>query len=132
MKWSIELSEFDITYRPRPAIKAQVLADFVSEFTSVQSTPTSVEGAGSAETAQATGEETQFDPALPIWQLYVDGASNTHGSGVGLILITPHTGSPDTSRLESALRFNFRASNNEAEYEALMAGLRLARHMGAQ
>ena len=61
----------------------------------------------------------------------MDGASNTHGSGVGLILITPHTSSPDTSRLESALRFNFKASNNEAEYEALLAGLRLARHMGA-
>ena len=78
MKWSIELSEFNITYRPRPAIKAQVLADFVSEFTSEQSTPTSVEGAGSAE-------ETQFDPALPIWQLYVDATR------------TPTVAGPDSS-----------------------------------
>ena len=31
--WAIELSEFDILYRPRTAIKAQALADFVAKFT---------------------------------------------------------------------------------------------------
>ena len=36
MKWAIELSEFDIRYRPKPAIKAQVLADFIMEFTSAE------------------------------------------------------------------------------------------------
>ena len=32
MKWAIELSEFDISYKPRAAIKAQAMADFVAEF----------------------------------------------------------------------------------------------------
>ena len=34
MKWAIELSEFDIRYKPKTAIKGQILADFVTEFTS--------------------------------------------------------------------------------------------------
>ena len=36
MKWAIELSEFDIRYRTKIAIKGQVLADFVMEFTSAE------------------------------------------------------------------------------------------------
>ena len=31
--WAIELSEFDIQYRPRTAIKGQVVADFIAEYT---------------------------------------------------------------------------------------------------
>ncbi|CAL9031392.1 unnamed protein product [Prunus brigantina] len=49
------------------------------------------------------------------------------GCGAGLVLI-----SPDKVVLEYALRFKFHASNNEAEYEALLAGLRLAKEMGAR
>lgn len=77
-KWSIELSEFDITYRPRPAIKAQVLADFISEFTTnrdSQSLPTLV---AQQDGASATAEMPRPDPYLPVWQLNVDGASNKH------------------------------------------------------
>ena len=58
---------------------------------------------------------------LPIWKLSVDGASNAQGSGVGLILT-----SPEGIDIEHALRFGFHASNNEAEYEAVIAGLNLA------
>ena len=36
MKWAIELSKFDIRYRPKTAMKGQVLADFVMEFTSAE------------------------------------------------------------------------------------------------
>ena len=58
---------------------------------------------------------------LPIWKLSVDGASNAQGSGAGLILT-----SPKGIDIEYALRFGFQASNNEAEYEAVIAGLNLA------
>ena len=61
---------------------------------------------------------------LPKWELYVDGSSNEGGSGAGLILI-----SPEGHQMHCALRFGFKASNNEAEYEALIAGLKLAREM---
>ena len=58
---------------------------------------------------------------LPIWKLSVDGASNAQGSGAGLILT-----SPEGIDIEYALRFGFHAFNNEAEYEAVIAGLNLA------
>ena len=107
MKWAIELSEFDIRYKPKTAIKRQVLADFVMEFTST-------------EPAKAT----QLTSDLPIWRLSVDGASNAQGSSAGLILT-----SPDGIDIEYVLRFGFRASNNEAEYEAVIAGLYLVHSM---
>ena len=72
MKWAIELSEFYIRYKRKTAIKGQVLADFVMEFTSEEP----------AENAQ-----TRLD--LPIWKLSVDGAANSQGSGAELILTSP-------------------------------------------
>ena len=107
MKWAIELSEFDIRYKSKTAIKGQILVDFVMEFTS-------------AELAEAT----QSTSDLPIWRLSVDGAANAQGSGAGLILT-----SPEGIDIEYALRFGFRASNNEAGYEAVIAGLNLAHSM---
>ena len=63
-------------------------------------------------------------PDLPIWRLSVDGAANSQGSGAGLILT-----SSDGIDVEYALRFGFQASNNEARYEAVIAGLNLAYSM---
>ena len=107
MKWAIELSEFDIIYKTKTAIQGQVLADFIMEFTSIES----------AKIAQTM-------PDLPIWKLSVDGAANSQGSRAGLILT-----SPKGIDIEYALRFGFQASNNEAEYEAVIAGLNLAHSM---
>ena len=104
MKWAIKLSEFDIRYRPKTAIKGQVLVDFIMDFTSVEP----------AKDAQTTTD-------LSAWKLSVDGASNAQGSGPGLILT-----SPEGIDIEYALRFGFRTSNNETEYEAVIAGLNLA------
>ena len=107
MKWAIELSEFDIRYKPKTAIKGQVLEDFVMEFTSAEP----------AGNTQATHD-------LPIWKLSVDGAANAKGSGAGLILT-----SPEGIDIEYALKFGFQASNNEAEYEAVIARLNLSHLM---
>ena len=106
-KWAIELSEFDIRYKLRTAIKGQILADFIMEFTTT--TPL---------------ETTQLALDLPVWKLSVDGAANAQGSGAGLILI-----SPEGVDVEYALRLWFLTSNNEAEYEAVTAGLNLAHSM---
>ncbi|KAI5336099.1 hypothetical protein L3X38_026233 [Prunus dulcis] len=103
IKWAIELEEFDIQIVLRPAEKGQAVADFISELT--------------PSTAQSTPEA----------GLHVDGSANQQGCGAGLVLTTP-----DGLKIEYALRFNFRTSNNEAEYEALLAGLRLAKSMNAQ
>ena len=107
MKWAIELSEFDIRYKTKTAIKRQVLVDFVMEFTPTEP----------AKNAQMTTD-------LPIWRLSVDGATNAQGSGAGLILT-----SLEGIDIEYALRFEFQASNNEANYEAVIVGLNLAHSM---
>ena len=104
MKWAIELSEFDIRYRPKTAIKGQVLVDFVMEFASTE-----------------PARDAQVATDLSTWKLSVDGASNAQGSKAGLILT-----SPEGIDIEYALRFGFHTSNNEAEYEAVIAGLNLA------
>ena len=85
MKWAIELSEFDIRYKPKTAIKGQVLADFIMKFTSVEPT-----------------ENSQTSTGLLIWRLYVDGATNAQGSGAGLILT-----SLEGIYIEYVLRFGF-------------------------
>ena len=61
------------------------------------------------------------------WLLSVDGSSNQQGSGVGIVLE-----GPNGLLIEQALRFAFKASNNQAEYEALIAGMLLAKEMGAR
>jgi len=101
--WSIELSEYDIQFIPRGNIKSQVLSDFVVEFTSpVQ------------------------DEIPYLWLLSIDGSSNLKGSGAGVVLE-----GPNDPLIEQSLRFEFKASNNQAEYEALIAGMTLAKEMGA-
>ena len=107
MKWAIELSEFDIKYKPKTAIKGQVLADFVMEFTSAEPT-----------------ENAQTPTDLPIKRLSIDGATNAQGSRAGLILT-----SLEGIDIKYTLRFGFQASNNETEYEAVIAGLILAHSM---
>ncbi|CAJ2666715.1 unnamed protein product [Trifolium pratense] len=105
LKWSLELSEFDIRYESRKALKAQVLADFVAEMTS--SSPT-VDGADK-------------------WTIFVDGASSATGAGAGIILENENG-----LLIEVSLALSFPTSNNQAEYEAFLAGLRLAEDVQAK
>jgi hypothetical protein len=97
-KWALELMEQNITYALRSAIKSQVLADFVVEWTEIQTPLASIE------------HET--------WIMYLDGSVMNEGAGVGLVFI-----SPLGERMEYLVRLHFPASNNAAEYEALINGL---------
>nr|XP_027102165.1 uncharacterized protein LOC113723098 [Coffea arabica] len=206
VRWAVELSEYDLSYQPRTAIKAQALADFIAEGVSFgpresqvertrdtakakqvgeavevaqtskaqdaaeasqagkaaqveQATKTSeakqtidaVEAEGPAKVGQATRESQakrigdaaeaeqakeaveieqatgKVDQTIPTWTLFVDGSSSQEGCGAGLLLT-----SPMGDELAYALRFDFRASNNESEYEALVAGMVIARKLGAE
>ena len=93
-RWAIELSEFDIQFKPRLALKGQVLADFIAEM--------KPNGSG-------------------WWTLNVDSASRQTRVGLGMqfkALIE--------EVIEQAVHLNFPASNNEAEYEVIIARLDLA------
>ncbi|GKE00101.1 reverse transcriptase domain-containing protein, partial [Tanacetum coccineum] len=84
------------------------------------------------EAPEGTREELYFRmPEVPVekddtksWTLFTDGASSQKGSGAGLVLI-----GPNSIEYTYALRLTFPSTNNEAEYEALLAGLRIARQM---
>jgi ribonuclease HI len=108
VQWSIEMSEFDINYRPRTAIKAQALADFIAEFTH----------------PLKEDEQSEEDEA---WTVNIDGSSTKEMSGAGVILV-----SLEKDKLKYALQLRFRATNNEAEYEALLVGLKLSKSMGVK
>ncbi|XP_075479343.1 uncharacterized protein LOC142520225 [Primulina tabacum] len=99
IKWTVELGEYDIEYKPRVAIKAQALTDFLIEM------------------VQLEEEE--------IWRVFVDGASNSLGCGVRVVLIAP-----SGEKVKLALRIDSRVTNNETENEAVLAGLQAAREVG--
>ena len=63
----------------------------------------------------------------PPWELYVDGATNQRESGVGLVPVLP-----ERITIEKSLRLNFSATNNEAEYEALLMGMMMVQKMGGK
>ncbi|GJU17827.1 reverse transcriptase domain-containing protein [Tanacetum coccineum] len=112
LKWKFELEGYDIQYRPRTSIKGQILADFFVERPDEES----------PDELMAEPEE------LPEpWTLFTDGSSCINGSGAGLILTNP-----EGVEFTYAMRFRFEATNNEAEYEALIAGLRIAEQMGVK
>ncbi|XP_073153998.1 uncharacterized protein [Henckelia pumila] len=99
IKWITELSEYDINFEPRTAIKAQALADFL------------------AETVQLEQED--------HWKIFVDGSSCQTESGVEIVIVSPWGEETNIS-----IRLDFRASKNEAEYEALLLGLKAAQNLG--
>ena len=107
---------------PRTSIKGQVLADLVAEFTEPE-----IEEllSGGNMDEKLIGTISQY--CLPTWEVYVDGVSNQKGSRVGLILV-----SPEKVVIEKSLRLDFSATNNKAEYEALVEGMAMVQRMGGK
>jgi hypothetical protein len=104
-KWAIELSMYDNIYKPRTAIKAQSLNDFVAEWTETQTPP-------------KQGE-------LEYWTINFDGSLQLQGAGAGILVI-----SPKGESFKYVSQMHFLASNNAAEYEVLLHGLRITMALG--
>jgi hypothetical protein len=107
-KWGAQLGAYNIKYQPRTSIKGQVLADFIAKFTPTEIGPIMVNHVSSIQHMEG-------------WKLYIDGASNSRGSSLGIVLFAPQG-----QMMELAIQLGFPASNNVAEYEALLHGLRSA------
>ena len=107
-KWGTRLGAFDIRYKPRNSVKGQVLANFVTEFS-----------------PRNEGEMVYHVECHP-WRVFMDSASSAMGADVGIVIITL-----ERIRLEHSFRLGFKASNNEAKYETLLAGLKRVLGMGA-
>jgi ribonuclease HI len=106
-KWAVEIMGETISFAPRKAIKSQVLADFVAEWVDSQLPAASIQ------------------PEL--WTMFFDGSLMKTGADAGLLFI-----SPLGKHLRYVLRLHFPASNNVAEYEALVNGLRIAIKLGVR
>nr|GEY11955.1 reverse transcriptase domain-containing protein [Tanacetum cinerariifolium] len=109
LKLSFELGEHDIHYRSRTSVKGQILADFIVGRPKDDSPNTPME---------------DKEELLGPWILFTDRSSCTDGLGVGLILTNP-----EGMEFTYAFRFRYKATNNEAEYEALIASLRITEQM---
>ena len=107
IQWAIELSQFDIEYHPRTAIKAQALVDFIAEFT--------------------LPDEDRIIDGVDRWTIQTDGSSAQRKGGVGVVITTP-----DGEVLKYGVQLKFPATNNEAEYERILTGLRLGKALGAK
>jgi len=111
VKWALELGEYEISYEPRGPIKAQVLTDFIAELTQ--------------PLIKGDDELGPKSSAAAKWLLSVDGSSNQRGSEAGVVLE-----GPGGVLVEQSLKFSFKTSNNQVEYEAFAAGMLLAKEMG--
>ncbi|PKA64533.1 hypothetical protein AXF42_Ash007278 [Apostasia shenzhenica] len=106
-KWAVKLSEFDIDFLPRTATKSQALADFVAELT--------------------TAEQPELSEKPQPWILHVDVASGERIQGIDVILTSPWG-----IRLQRSRKIHFPVTNNQAKYEALIAGPKFAKGLGAR
>ena len=111
---------FDIKYLPQTAIKGQVPVNLVAKFTKGDK-------GGENEERDRVGREVMVILASPspYSELYLNGATNQKGSGIGIFMI-----SPMHITIEKSSRLNFSATNNEAKYEALLAGLSAVKKLG--
>jgi hypothetical protein len=100
-KWALELMGETLSYALHKAIKSQVLVDFLAEWTDTQLPPIQIKA--------------------ELWTMYFDGSLMKIGAGAGLLFI-----SPLGIHMRYVIRQHFAASNNVAEYEALVNGLRIA------
>src|SRR4051812_6142204 len=104
--WNIELSLRDLQFKHPTTIKAQVLPDFLVEWTEAQ-TPAPLDLSNS-------------------WTMFFDGSKRQQGAGAGVVLI-----SPKGAKFRYVLQINFsNASNNEAEYEELLHDMRMEKACG--
>jgi hypothetical protein len=95
-KWILALLEFELKFESAKAVKGQIIADFITE---------------------------HRDPSIDFleitpWPLFFDGSSCGKGGGVGILLISPRG-----EMFEFAIPIQPTATNNQAEYEALLTGL---------
>ena len=103
-KWNLALSEFDLRYELAKAVKGQIMADFV---------------------AQHCGPDLGIVDLAP-WTLFFDGSSCGVGSGISIVLVSPWG-----ATFEFSFPIEASATNNQAEYQAILKGIQLLREINA-
>ncbi|XP_071933752.1 uncharacterized protein [Coffea arabica] len=122
-KWQIVLSEFDIVFTSQKAVKGQAIADHLAENPrddDYQPLHTYFPD----EKILFVGATDDISEQCPEWRLFFDGASNSLGAGIGAVLV-----SPEGKHYPAAAKLQFPCTNNMAEYEACIFGLKMALEM---
>jgi hypothetical protein len=120
-KWAAELTEFQLDFQPRHAIKSQVLADFIVEWTPPPSAP----GGPNPDSGPTPAEPRGPVFTEPHWTLFFDESTRQQVGGAGVVLIDP-----SGDQVKYMVHLEFKATNNMAEYEALIFGLSAALSLG--
>jgi ribonuclease HI len=107
VKWAMELCPFSLDFQSRTTVKSQALVDFIAEWTDLNAPPS--------------------PDIFDHWSMFFDGSLNINGAGAGILFI-----SPNKDKLRYVLRILFPASNNVAEYEACLHGIRLVVELGVK
>jgi hypothetical protein len=122
-KWAAELTEFQLDFQPRHAIKSQVLANFIVEWTPPPCAP----GGSNPDPGPTPAERRGPVFTEPQWTLFFDGSAHQQSAGAGVVLV-----GPDGDQLKYVVRLEFKATNNMIEYEALIFGLSVALSLGVR
>jgi hypothetical protein len=118
-KWAAEPAEFELEFIPHRAVKIQVLADFVADWTPPPCQPLGPHGGKPEPSALVfTG---------PHWTLFFDGSSQKQGSSAGILLLIL-----TAEQFSYVVHLYFKATNNKTEYEALIFGLSTAVLLGVR
>jgi ribonuclease HI len=105
-KWAVELNEFTIDYVHRSSIQSQALAGFIADWT-------------------PEAQEEEINKDAEAWTVFCYGSWGTFGAGAAAVLVAP-----SKVRTCYAAKLDFSCTNNIAEFEALLLGLRKLRAMG--
>jgi hypothetical protein len=112
-KWAAELTKFELDFLQHHAVKSQVLADFVADWT-----PLSCH-LGGLDVSKPEVKEMVF--IEPHWTLFFNGSSRKQSAGAGVLLLTP-----SGEQFKYMVHLDLKATNNMTEYEALIFGLTTA------
>jgi ribonuclease HI len=120
-KWVVELAEFQLDFQPHLAVNSQVLADFIVEWTLPPCAPWGPDPGL---------DPTPAEPRAPVftdphWMLFFDGSARQQGGCAGVVLLDP-----SGDQVKYMVYLEFKATNNMAEYEALIFGLSATLSLG--
>jgi hypothetical protein len=118
-KWVAELAEFELNFVPRHAVKSQVLANFIVDWTPSASPP------GGPDDREPKPRASVFTGSH--WTLFFDSSSRKQGNGAGVVLLAPHG-----DQFKYMVYLDFKATNNMVEYEALLFWLSSTLSLGVR
>ena len=120
MRWLVLLTEFDIQYVSQKSIKGSIISDHLASLPTSEDRPIDDD---------FPDEKFVAKTSLSGWCMYFNGAANQLGSGISVLLVSPH-GDHIPRSVRLAFSDRHPTTNNTVEYEACILGLEIALELG--